>query len=70
MFTVNLLVMMSTAYKSASGKFKEWLLMRRHKAFGDKKQELLLKENKNVVVKVKPSFNLPQGVVVEVPELS
>jgi hypothetical protein len=71
MFMVNLLVVMSTAYKGATVKLKQYILKRRlTKALENKIQELKIKENKPVDAKVNSSQKLSKGAVVDGPVMS
>jgi hypothetical protein len=67
MFTTNLLVVMSSAFKSSTAKCKRCLIRCRHiSAIEKKKKEDLKKKKPGLIdVKVKPSLNLPKGVVVD-----
>jgi hypothetical protein len=69
MFTTNLLVVMSSAFKSSTAKCKLCLLRYRHNSAIEKKKKGDLKKQKPglIAVKVKPSFNLPKGVAVDGP---
>jgi hypothetical protein len=68
MFTANLLVVMGSAFKSATGKCKQSMIKYRRNRAIEKKKKQLKKQKSNLIdVKVKPSFNLPPGVVVDGP---